>query len=203
MGHDGKGVMQSLNDLGVDRKGLVVRGRHLLHLGRMDVAAVRVRQLANALVMAPVLAFSEGISPQTRTVETRNFRGLGAALPHGVQLLTLQQHEPKRVLFRLEYMQPAVVPRETPVADVAVPLHALMSTYQTTNVREVTLTASQWLDEQPEQFEWNVTVASGRRRGYAPRRSGDAFDPDKGAIIKAHMAVGEIRTFVADLMLPK
>ncbi|KAH7942927.1 hypothetical protein HPB52_002702 [Rhipicephalus sanguineus] len=203
MGHDSKGVMQSLNDLGVDRKGLVVRGRHLLHLGRMDVAAVRVRQLANALVMAPVLAFSEGISPQTRTLETRNFRGLGAALPRGVQLLTLQQHEPKRVLFRLEYMQPAIVPRETPVADVAVPLHALMSTYQTTNVREVTLTASQWLDEQPEQFEWNVTVASGRRRGYSPRRSGDAFDRDKGAIVKAHMAVGEIRTFVADLVLPK
>ncbi|KAH6942206.1 hypothetical protein HPB50_001775 [Hyalomma asiaticum] len=203
MGHDGKGILQSLNDLGVDRKGLVVRGRHLLHLGRMDVAAVRVRQLANALVMAPVLAFSEGISSQTRSLETRNFRGLGAALPRGVQLLTLQQHEPKRVLFRLEYMQPAIVPREAPVADVAVPLHALMSTYQTTNVREVTLTASQWLDEQPEQFEWNVTVASGRRRGYSPRRSGDAFEEGKGSIIKAHMAVGEIRTFVADLVLPK
>lgn len=203
LGSDGKGdIAQPLNDLGVDRKGLVVRGRHLLHLGPLAEAAWRVRQLSN--VMAPVLAFSDGTSPQTRALETRPFRGLGAALPRGLQLLTLQQHEPKKVLFRLEYMQPAIVAREMKqVSDVVVPLHALMSTYQTTNVREVTLTASQWLEEQPEQFEWNVTVASGRsgglHAGYARRRSGDTFD--RQGIIRAHMAVGEIRTFVADLVL--
>ncbi|XP_077490308.1 lysosomal alpha-mannosidase-like [Amblyomma americanum] len=201
-GSDGKGgSTQPLNDLGVDRKGLVVRGRHLLHVGPLADSAWRVRQLAN--VMTPVLAFSDGTSPETRSVETRPFRGLGAALPRGVQLLTLQQHEPKKVLFRLEYMQPAIVAREMQISDVAVPLHALMSTYQTTNVREVTLTASQWLDEQPEQFEWNVTMASGRSgglyTGYARRRSGDAFDQQ--SIIRAHMAVGEMRTFIADLVL--
>lgn len=197
---DNKGTDQPLNDLGVDKKGIVIRGRHLLHLGPPDVAAARVRQLANSIVQAPLLTFSEATSPNMRSLETRSFRGLGAALPKGVQILTLHHFEPGKVLFRLEFMQPAVTARETPTVSVSVPLRSLMATYQLARIREVTLTASRWLDEQPEPLQWTSPKADPSNNGTA-RRSGDVYESDGLAAVE--LSVGEIRTFIGNIVRPK
>lgn len=198
---DSKGTDQPLNDLGVDKKGIVVRGRHLLHLGSPIVASQRVRQLANSIVLAPLLTFSEATSPSLRSLETRSFRGLGAALPKGVQILTLHLFEPGKVLFRLEYMQPAVTAKETLTASIIVPLRSLMATYQLAKIRETTLTASRWMDEQPEPLQWASPMAASSKDNNTAGREGDVFDSD--GLSAVVLALGEIRTFIGNIVRPK
>ncbi|KAH9365769.1 hypothetical protein HPB48_016845 [Haemaphysalis longicornis] len=198
---DSKGTDQPLNDLGIDKKGIVVRGRHLLHLGSPIVASQRVRQLANSIVLAPLLTFSEATSPSLRSLETRSFRGLGAALPKGVQILTLHLFEPGKVLFRLEYMQPAVTAKETLTASIIVPLRSLMATYQLAKIRETTLTASRWMDEQPEPLQWSSPMAASSKDNNTAGRDGDVFDSD--GLSAVVLALGEIRTFIGNIVRPK
>lgn len=71
---DNKGLEDPLDDRGLNKKGVVIRGRHLLHLAPIQEAAVRVRAMANALVLAPVLSFSDATAPYSSDVKTRRVR---------------------------------------------------------------------------------------------------------------------------------
>ncbi|KAG0420604.1 hypothetical protein HPB47_003384 [Ixodes persulcatus] len=192
---DNKGLEDPLDDRGLNKKGMVIRGRHLLHVAPIEEAAVRVRAMANALVLAPVLSFSDATAPYSSDVKTRRFKGLATHLPMNVQLLTLYQDAPGRVLMRLEHMQPAVPPDELAVVNASIPIQALLSTYTMKNFREVSLTASRWKNSKFEPLRWTPSNRSALP-GTEPRL--DRSDA-KGALTAVQLFTGEIRTFVADL----
>ncbi|CAN8008180.1 unnamed protein product [Ixodes pacificus] len=192
---DNKGLEDPLDDRGLNKKGMVIRGRHLLHLAPIQEAAVRVRAIANALVLAPVLSFSDATAPYNSDVKTRRFKGLATHLPMNVQLLTLYQDAPGRVLMRLEHMQPAVPPDELTAVNATIPIHALLSTYTVKNFREVSLTASRWKNSKFEPLRWTPSNRSALP-GSEPRLDGSDA---KGALNAVQLFTGEIRTFVADL----
>ncbi|CAN8008182.1 unnamed protein product, partial [Ixodes pacificus] len=192
---DSKGLEDPLDDRGLNKKGMVIRGRHLLHLAPIQEAAVRVRAMANALVLAPVLSFSDATAPYSSDVKTRRFKGLATHLPMNVQLLTLYQDAPGRVLMRLEHMQPAVPPDELAAVNATIPIHALLSTYTMKNFREVSLTASRWKNSKFEPLRWTPSSRSALP-GSEPRLDGSDA---KGALTAVQLFTGEIRTFVADL----
>lgn len=54
---DSFGVDEPLNEEGVDKKGLVARGRHLLYLGSIEDSQRKLRQISNKLVYAPQFSF--------------------------------------------------------------------------------------------------------------------------------------------------
>ena len=56
---DDRGVGEPLNETGVDGKGLVIRGKHLLILDTIDNSAHTQRMMAEELMMIPELAFTE------------------------------------------------------------------------------------------------------------------------------------------------
>lgn len=71
MDPDTKGPQEPLNDLGADTRGQVIRGTHLLHLGTREEAIARIRALANAVVLKPVLAFSDAMFHNAASLITR------------------------------------------------------------------------------------------------------------------------------------
>ncbi|CAN8003126.1 unnamed protein product [Ixodes hexagonus] len=192
---DSNGPEEPLDDRGVDKRGEVIRGRHLLHLGPVGEAAVRVRALANALVLAPVITFSDATAPRSSDVKTRRFKGLSAHLPADVQLLSLYQDVPGRVLVRLEHMQPAAPPDQLTLVNATLPIHELLSTYTMKNFREVSLAASRWKDTKFEALRWTPDNRSALAGG---EHRSDDFDA-KGTLTAVQLFTGEIRTFVADL----
>uniref|UniRef100_A0A8C3JTX6 Alpha-mannosidase n=1 Tax=Calidris pygmaea TaxID=425635 RepID=A0A8C3JTX6_9CHAR len=107
---DNRGVGEPLVELGANRQGLVVRGRHLVLLDTVESSAERHRLLAQELFMAPyvVLApgggssygFCPGDSPQTFSPQ---FSGLRQELPPNVHLLTLAPWGAGTLLLRLEH----------------------------------------------------------------------------------------------------
>ncbi|NWI62624.1 MA2B1 mannosidase, partial [Todus mexicanus] len=102
---DNRGVGEALLEPGPDKRGLVVRGRHLVLLDEAAAAAERHRPLAQELVTAPyvVLAPGEGPSYRGHRPGRPQFSGLRRELPPNIHLLTLAPWGAGTVLLRLEH----------------------------------------------------------------------------------------------------
>ena len=98
------GVSEELNEPGLDGKGLVIRGKHMLLLNPISESAKSHREIAQQLFMEPLISFSTGISEtEYRSKFQTQFSGLVKALPKNVHLLTLEQWSQNRLLLRLEH----------------------------------------------------------------------------------------------------
>ena len=56
---DGRGVREPLNEPGINGKGLIIRGKHLLILDTVDNSAYTQRMMAEELMMIPELSFTQ------------------------------------------------------------------------------------------------------------------------------------------------
>ncbi|NXV71859.1 MA2B1 mannosidase, partial [Atlantisia rogersi] len=83
---DNRGVGEPLVELGADKQGLVIRGRHLILLNAVEAAAQRHRPLAQELVLSPYAVLAPGGGSSSRLPE---FSALRGELPPALHLLTL------------------------------------------------------------------------------------------------------------------
>ncbi|KAE9549642.1 hypothetical protein FO519_007149 [Halicephalobus sp. NKZ332] len=100
---DNFGVEESLDEPGVDGRGLVARGKHWLILeAKKDQK--KHRQLALELFHQPVVTFSPIKSTSNfRSSVITEFTGIQKSLPENIHLLTLKQISKNSVLLRLEH----------------------------------------------------------------------------------------------------
>ena len=100
---DNFGVEESLDEPGVDGRGLTARGQHWLILeAKKDQR--NQRQLALELFHQPVVAFSPIKSASNfRSSVITDFTGIQKPLPENVHLLTLKQISKNSILLRLEH----------------------------------------------------------------------------------------------------
>ncbi|KAE9547719.1 hypothetical protein FO519_009071 [Halicephalobus sp. NKZ332] len=99
---DGYGVSEPLNEPGKDGKGLVVRGKHWVMIGKQ---AKKLRpQLQLQLFHSPIVSFSTFQDLQVSTeLYLTEYSGV-VSLPENIHLLTLKQLDGSSVLLRLEHI---------------------------------------------------------------------------------------------------
>ncbi|KAL1440215.1 hypothetical protein MTO96_009523 [Rhipicephalus appendiculatus] len=134
--NDHLGVGESLQEMGADGAGLVVKGTHRLFLGSIAEAAQLLRPQALQLVYKPLLLFAPaGWKPKKEKISA-----LRAPLPATVQVLTLERISARQVLLRLEHL-------------------GITKSIVMLNVTPLTLAANQFLTNATRDY-W-PTVASG------------------------------------------
>jgi hypothetical protein len=104
---DGRGVGENLDEPGVDGRGLIVRGRHLLVAApAAQASAIRPLQLAALALPETVRAFAPlvALSPaQWRAAYTSRVSLLAAPLPENVHLATVHALSDASLLLRLAH----------------------------------------------------------------------------------------------------
>ncbi|XP_074713591.1 lysosomal alpha-mannosidase [Strix uralensis] len=180
---DNRGVGEPLVELGADKQGLVVRGRHLVLLDTVESAAERHRPLAQELVLAPYAVLAPGGGPSYAR-GLRQFSALRQELPPNIHLLTLMPWDTDTLLLRLEHQfergestngsQPATVD-----------LLNLFSAFTVTSVQEMTLGADLPLKD-ISRLIWTPQT------GPAQPRPVPKLDPSRVTLQPM-----EIRTFLA------
>ncbi|XP_064458721.1 lysosomal alpha-mannosidase-like [Ornithodoros turicata] len=104
---DGFGVEEPLNELGIDSKGLIAKGKHLVYLGTIADSERLLRTVSNRLVYAPMYSFSAK-SRSLLDVPLPRVSGLDMTLPPNIHLLTLEPVGTDRLILRLEHQYPGV-----------------------------------------------------------------------------------------------
>lgn len=163
---DGLGVEEALNELGIDRRGLIVRGKHFLLAGAIDSVIRSTRQLSKQLHLKPIQWFQapptninlasgsfEIEQPQAQRLVSHassidasvgrfKFSGLRDYLPKMINLLTLESWDPETVLIRLEHIfeinEDADLSRP-----VQVSLNQMFRNFKIIKVREMSLNGMQ------------------------------------------------------------
>ncbi|XP_064479702.1 lysosomal alpha-mannosidase-like isoform X2 [Ornithodoros turicata] len=199
---DSDEIGEPLNDQGVDKRGQVLRGRHLLHMGKVDHAASRLRDLLFLVLRMPVLAFADATSPKARGLVLRMFTGLGVLLPMGVRILSLERlPDENKVMVRFEYLRleeeynlDGKLDEIKYRSKVNVPLKGLLTTYNITKLRETGLTASRWFPGSSNYRQHHGNLPQGMT---SKARSGDIWE--NNTYVQIELRYGEIRTFVGEM----
>ncbi|NXV88663.1 MA2B1 mannosidase, partial [Calonectris borealis] len=162
---DNRGVGEPLVELGANKQGLVVRGRHLVLLDTVESAADRHRLLAQELFMAPYAVLAPGGGPSYRRGQprVRQFSGLRRELPPNVHLLTLTPWDAGALLLRLEH-QFERGESANGSQPVTVDLLNLFSAFTIVSVQEMSLGADLPLDA-TSRLVWTPTTGTGGSRG--------------------------------------
>ncbi|NXV39293.1 MA2B1 mannosidase, partial [Rissa tridactyla] len=183
---DNRGVGEPLLELGADKQGLVVRGRHLVLLDTVESAADRHRLLAQELFMAPYAVLAPGGGPSYRRGQPslRQFSGLRRELPPNVHLLTLTPWEAGTLLLRLEH-QFERGESANGSQPVTIDLLNLFSAFAITSLREMSLGADLPLDA-VSRLVWTPAT------GPSQPRPVPKLDPSR-----VMLQPMEIRTFLA------
>lgn len=109
---DSFGVDEALNEPGTDGKGLIVRGRHWVHVGRRQQAVKFARLRSPQLTLPPLILFGRPGAAESdlmnlsKQVIDRSalHRSIESGLPDAVNLLTVELFPKNRVLVRLEHL---------------------------------------------------------------------------------------------------
>lgn len=133
---DAFGVGEALNEPGEDGKGLIIRGRHLVVVSKIEKAASLHREIAQQLYAAPVVSFTKG---QPITMQ---WTALTAPLPANIHLLTLETWSEGHFLLRLEHIYQ--VGEDSQLSKPQkINLGKLFYNHKITSVQEMTLSANQ------------------------------------------------------------
>ncbi|NXE85545.1 MA2B1 mannosidase, partial [Cochlearius cochlearius] len=183
---DNRGVGEPLVELGADKQGLVVRGRHLVLLDTVESAADQHRLLAEELFMAPYAVLAPGGGPSYRHHQPslRQFSALRQELPPNVHLLTLTPWGAGALLLRLEH-QFERGESANGSQPVTVDLLNLFSAFTITSVQEMSLGGDVPLDA-VSRLVWTPAT------GPVQPRPVPTLDPSRVTLQPM-----EIRTFLA------
>ncbi|CAL8077426.1 unnamed protein product [Calicophoron daubneyi] len=194
---DGYGVGEPLFEQGIDNRGLIVRGRHILRLDERVIIDLEDPITASHLDRSPITLFTPSISPP-RSRNTAAWNGLNIALPPYIHLLSLvawplikssaRPDDPEQVLIRLEHLGSDLLGIS---GDHQLDVTSLLRGVKITKATEVTLTANQEKSvAQSRRLKWPTEdVPPGDRI-----RSGHTAD-NKVIVTIPH---GQIATFILD-----
>ncbi|XP_076327158.1 LOW QUALITY PROTEIN: lysosomal alpha-mannosidase-like [Tachypleus tridentatus] len=192
---DAFGVGEPLNETGVDGRGLVVRGRHLILLSSTSVAGKLQRELSEKLLLQPWLSFApfSGSEYEWAKQFLIEYSGLKRPLPPNIHLLTLEQWKGRSVLLRLEHFFEKADDPSSLSKPVNVSLKDMFTLFDVVNVTETTLGANKPL-QNASRFTWHtenstrMNVNTGRQR-----------DVPVGPEFNITLNPMEIRTFLVTL----
>jgi lysosomal alpha-mannosidase len=145
----------SINETGVDGKGLVVRGKHYLFFKPINESAKLFRDLSQRLFMQPLITFSPLTQSETdyRNKFQTSYSALNKQLPQNIHLLSLEQWKKNQILVRLEHFYESVDNNDLSKA-IEVDLENLLKPFKILNLTEMTLTANEVLS-QTHRMKWN------------------------------------------------
>lgn len=153
------GVGEPLNEPGVDGKGLIIRGKHVLQLSTFDDAAVKHREMAQSMFLEPIISFVPDVASYddfSKNYHTQ-VSGLVKALPDNVHLLTLEQWSGGRLLVRLEHFYQKGEDAELS-KPVTVQLKNLFKHFEITGAQELTLGANQDISALKSRLKFKYTA---------------------------------------------
>lgn len=184
---DFRGVGEELLEPGQYGEGLIVRGKHLLVLDTPEGSADVHRTLALKQYMSPQIVLSTGQgAPYGKDQPTNQFSALWAPLPGNLHLLTFAQHEPNKILLRLEHPFQRHESGNSS-QPVTVNLKELFTTLTLSDIKETTLAANLPKDKMKRK-QWKTQEGSIPTSGH----SSPALDPTSVTLQPM-----EIRTFLA------
>ena len=96
----------TIDEPGVDGKGLIVRGKHYILIQPIDKSPKLIRSLSENLFMGPIVNFDKYSTIKDYCTQRQTtFSGLSRSLPENIHLLTLENWRPElnQVLLRLEH----------------------------------------------------------------------------------------------------
>lgn len=182
------GVSEELNEPGVDGKGLVVRGKHVLVVESILKSAARHRELAQQIANEPLVTFSTGLTESEYRSHLRlTFSGLASQLPKNVHLLTLEQWNHDRLLLRLEHFYQKDEDSELS-KPVTVNLKKLFYNFEIVSAQELTLSANAPVENKANRLKFKYIP-----EGKIEEPMKITFDAQKLDVTLSPM---EIRTFV-------
>ena len=182
------GVSEELNEPGVDGKGLVVRGKHVLVVESILKSAARHRELAQQIANEPLVTFSTGSTESEYRSHLRlTFSGLASQLPKNVHLLTLEQWNHDRLLLRLEHFYQKDEDSELS-KPVTVNLKKLFYNFEIVSAQELTLSANAPVENKANRLKFKYIP-----EGKIEEPMKITFDAQKLDVTLSPM---EIRTFV-------
>ncbi|XP_022237398.1 lysosomal alpha-mannosidase-like [Limulus polyphemus] len=193
---DAFGVGEPLNETGVDGRGLVVRGRHLILLNSTSVAGKQQRELSEKVLLQPWLSFApfSGSEYEWAKQFTTEYSGLKRPLPPNIHLLTLEQWKGNSVLLRLEHFFEKTDDPRGLSKPANVSLKDMFTPFNVVNVTETTLGANQPL-RKASRFAWNIEHNSTRTNV----NTGHQRDAPTGPEFNITLNPMEIRTFLVTL----
>jgi lysosomal alpha-mannosidase len=146
---DDLGMGEALNEPGVDGRGLIVRGKHILLIGDIKKSVRQMKSLSKIIALNPILTFYE--SKINSTVNGMHFIGIQDQLPENIHLMTLEAWD-DRVLIRLENI--FETNEDASVSQVS--LNKLFSAFEIIDAKEMTLSANQEIrSAESKRFKWN------------------------------------------------
>ena len=188
---DNFGVSDVLNEPGVDGKGLVIRGRHLLLVESIGKSAAKHRELGQQMFMEPLVTFTTNVSEADyRAKYQTQFTGLTVALPKNVHLLTLEQWSNDRLLLRLEHFY-----QKNEDAELSKPatvnLKNLFSGFEVVHAQELTLSGNSDIEATKNRLKFKYTPV-----GTVEEPEVHVFEANKMDVTLTPM---QIRTFVVNV----
>jgi len=189
---DALGVMEPLNEQGLDGRGLITRGKHRVLLTTPEEAAQNHRKQGELMLSPPVVSFA--VNPyediKWKDIPT-NFTALKQVLPENIHLLTLETVDENHMIIRLEhfYEKDEDAKLSKPVT---IQLKGLFADFQIISVTELNLSANQLLAEK-KMWDWNIINDDDENKDNVPL---DKHIADKYEITLQPM---QIRTFKIEI----
>ncbi|XP_072144341.1 lysosomal alpha-mannosidase-like [Dermacentor andersoni] len=209
---DSFGVEEPLNEIGVDKRGLVARGTHRVFLGSIEDSERMLRSMANRLVFSPQFAFHTR-DRELLDIPVPRASGLQYPLPPNLHLLTLEPVGRSRAIVRLEHLYPGVKDNRLN-KPASVSLKNMLVPYTVTAAEETVLSAHEYLRNTTRfHFETRDSVresptpallqrlAGHRNAGLSTGASSSGKNslPIDERLFTVTVNPGEIRTFLVTL----
>lgn len=180
----------TVDEPGVDGKGLVVRGKHYIFLETIDKTPKLAKSLSQSLFMSPILSFDKYSSIDDYSSQrVTTFSGVSRSLPENVHLLTLENWKANQVLIRLEHTYEST-DNNVLSKPVEVDLNGLFKTFKVLDSIETTLTANELLSES-HRMKWNSLPTTYSSDGFNITES-----TQRAVGLKVKLSPQQIRTFI-------
>jgi len=180
----------SINETGVDGRGIVVRGKHYVFFKPINESSKLFRDLSQRLFMQPLITFSPLTQSETdyKDKYQTSYSALSRELPKNVHLLTLEQYKKNQILIRLEHFYESVDNNDLS-KPTEVDLENLLKPFKILSLTETTLTANQMLSE-THRMKWNSNMQFSESHNRKIRAITD---------FKIQLTPQQIRTFIITL----
>ena len=153
---DARGVGEALNETGITGNGLIIRARHMFHVGSPESGADFQRPAVARITYEPTAFFAPltGTPAEWAVAHRTAWSGLSAPLPPNVFLQTLQLLDPTTVLLRLSHRY-ALGESAKWSRPATVNTTGLFTAFSITAWTELALTANQPVANLRSRFVWN------------------------------------------------